>query len=1450
MIQRVELNRIFWPLEDSEESDPDILRSMYGFGLNVLDWSELLECSRVVILAEAGTGKTYELRETARKLRAEGKTAFFCRIEDLATSGIDNAFVEGSSAEFQHWLGSGDSACFFLDSVDEARLSNPSFFEGALQALARALGRAAPRSHIFISARVSDWRATADLLLFREVLPPITVLDDNQEHAQGKDGDQQEIDEEESEGAVSEDKIQVVQLAPLTGQQRRWFAAAQGMPDVTAFMDAIERADADIFAERPQDLIEIISYWIEHASIGTHAEMIDFNIDKKLLEPNPDRDDVRPLSKTKAHEGAILIAAALTLTRKNSIILPDRPVDPGRAAQAIDAKDLLPTWDARNIQTLLGRALFDEATYGRVRFHHQSVREYLTAQWFLHLIKSGKPRRAVENLLFANRYGLDIVVPSMQPVAGWLALWDDRIRDRIMAVAPDVLINHGDPASLPIDIRSSLLKKFASLNKDRIDTGASFDINAVRRLADPKLANTILGLLDRYHGNGDVRQLLLRMIWQGEIAKCAGKALSYALDASMDVYTRSCAIRAVAAAGTRNQKRKLMDALLVDIPGSGAKILGEAIAEFYPEALTTEELFSIIDASEPPARHSTHVLGEALDQCVSSNMPAELQETLLAGLVEMLEREPHIDRLHCDVSKKYAWLLGYGAKLAECIILAKDYKPEQFSHAVLRTIELEVQGQHYQIGPHWPERKLINLVGEIPILRHVLFWRAVERERKKRVAEGQRLTDWWQLHFDVPIRQFSMDDFNIFLTDIRDRESLDDRLVALTVAFSIWRKEGGGRKGRERMWKAVKGKPELHEKLHELLHPEPMSDETRKIQRQQRDFERRYALRDQQEKQSQQAWIRRLQSNPDHLRLVNKENVDQVFGDLYLLNQEILRLEDSSSRWGADRWELLEPEFGREMAEAARDGLRAYWRLFEPPLRSESNSSDMPVGIAVGLTGLAIESRECPNWAQQLSEQETHLACRYALCELNGFPDWVAGLLATKPEAFDTIMQRELTWEFERPIDLPEVHYMLSALRYSDETICERYRPFVWQLLENTEPAHAQTLEHTLSILLKWDKLDSASFARLSQKRYEASEEDGRRLTWLVAWMYVQADGALDVLRVWVSDSDDSSEATHRMVSFCNALLNHREHRFVAVWHDFERIEILKVLIPLIYEYVRIDQDNVHEGAYRPNGRGNAETARGYLLNRICETPGRAAYNALVSLSRELPHERSRAWLAVLAHRRAAADAEQTAWRTSDVLSYAEAGEREPRSARDLFELVCDRLDDLKFDLEQGDASEASILQGVSKETDMRNWFANRLRDNTLHRYSVPPEEELADATRPDLRIHAPAVDAPVTIELKIADKWTGPELSERLHNQLVGQYLRDVRSKFGIYLLVWRGPEVKKHWEDQETGRRMSFTKLIAHLQTQAVEILANRHDLDGICVIGIDLTARGSRQVVTSVA
>src|SRR5262249_50607818 len=305
MPPHIELNRTFWPLGDGEEYDPDTLRAKAQFGLHLMHWSNLLTMMRVVILAEAGTGKTHELRETARRLHRESKAAFFCHIEDLATDGLEKALSEGNGEEVKNWLAGDHDAWFFLDSVDEARLTNRRYFEKALRELAHALGAATSRAHIFITARVSDWMATSDLVLVKDTLPPPSGRDtvDLQRAEQNIATPDAETEVKPAEKGTQDD-VQVVQLAPLTADQMRQFAAGKGVQDVAAFMNAITRADADIFVERPQDLLELIAYWNEHSRIGTHAEMIAFNIDKKLVEPNPNRDEARPLAQAKALEGA------------------------------------------------------------------------------------------------------------------------------------------------------------------------------------------------------------------------------------------------------------------------------------------------------------------------------------------------------------------------------------------------------------------------------------------------------------------------------------------------------------------------------------------------------------------------------------------------------------------------------------------------------------------------------------------------------------------------------------------------------------------------------------------------------------------------------------------------------------------------------------------------------------------------------------------------------------------------------------------------------------------------------------------------------------------------------------------------------------------------------------------------------------------------------------------
>src|SRR4029078_4467173 len=71
-------------------------------------------------------------------------------------------------------------------------------------------------------------------------------------------------------------------------------------------LDAIERADAWSFTSRPQDLQEVVDFWLDEGRIGTRIELMRNSIDRRLTERSQDRAEARPLSKDRARQGARL----------------------------------------------------------------------------------------------------------------------------------------------------------------------------------------------------------------------------------------------------------------------------------------------------------------------------------------------------------------------------------------------------------------------------------------------------------------------------------------------------------------------------------------------------------------------------------------------------------------------------------------------------------------------------------------------------------------------------------------------------------------------------------------------------------------------------------------------------------------------------------------------------------------------------------------------------------------------------------------------------------------------------------------------------------------------------------------------------------------------------------------------------------------------------------------
>jgi len=85
----IELDRRFFGLKEKFDADfdPDVLA-----GHDLSDgWEGLLPKRRVVLLAEAGSGKSEEMEEQARHIVAGGGFAFYTTVQDVVRYGLSDA---------------------------------------------------------------------------------------------------------------------------------------------------------------------------------------------------------------------------------------------------------------------------------------------------------------------------------------------------------------------------------------------------------------------------------------------------------------------------------------------------------------------------------------------------------------------------------------------------------------------------------------------------------------------------------------------------------------------------------------------------------------------------------------------------------------------------------------------------------------------------------------------------------------------------------------------------------------------------------------------------------------------------------------------------------------------------------------------------------------------------------------------------------------------------------------------------------------------------------------------------------------------------------------------------------------------------------------------------------------------------------------------------------------
>ena len=270
-------------------------------------WAEVLCHPRVVLLAEAGSGKSEEMRQQVVRLRNEGRPAFCLDLTSLNKSPPTDLMDPEEEASFRAWKSDETStAWFFLDAVDELKLTRGKL-EHALIRLSRETSGLLHRMHVVISSRPSDWRPVLDMAIFKAKLPIMAL-----ERRTAPEPDEvflAAIREEAvrhdpgpaAKGAA--DGPRTVVLLPLSDKQIETFARQLGVVDAAAFLAEIRRQEAWSFARRPLDLTELAETWATLGRLGKRVDQHEGNINAKLRDDG-ERPDQDVLSDTRAREGA------------------------------------------------------------------------------------------------------------------------------------------------------------------------------------------------------------------------------------------------------------------------------------------------------------------------------------------------------------------------------------------------------------------------------------------------------------------------------------------------------------------------------------------------------------------------------------------------------------------------------------------------------------------------------------------------------------------------------------------------------------------------------------------------------------------------------------------------------------------------------------------------------------------------------------------------------------------------------------------------------------------------------------------------------------------------------------------------------------------------------------------------------------------------------------------
>jgi hypothetical protein len=1394
--------------------DGDSWIEYFGLGRGRKTWSDLHENLLVVVLGEAGIGKTVEFQNEASRLVKNGKHAFFISLNQLPDSASWQLAIAGYEAELCRWEAGDDIGYFFLDSVDEARLVSHGAYERALTVVQKELGPRLHRVRIAISSRVTDWATPAVQSAIEIRLAKSIGQALSSKAVTAPLGTPQAVTVKLA-GISTPTVVEVlaVELDSLQMSEARRCAAAFGVQAEGNFWDAVLAGSYDFMASRPLDLQWMVALWNQRRTLGTYTELIEANIHNRLREVNENYvADGETLSLDELKTGAVGLAAAAEFG--NCAFFT---IDPGTLPSKGECNpyEVLSDWKPDSVRRLLATAVFDVASFGRIKFHHRSIREYLSAQWVCEQLTLGVPLQRLEGLFAGRPHGRLTLIAERRASLSWLAAVNVRAREWVVREFPEVLLVEGDPQAWDRQSAEKAFAKYLASCKPSLHVNRFSSPSACLKVGRALGTGTVSAAMVNAALPLATRTLCFRIAQHAKLADCAENAFAAYSNSRSSEWERQLALDVLGSVGSVSHREAVMADLRARKLGSN-ELIARALPVVCWKRLSVGDLASVFDSTQAETAFGAGPLGRVLTGVLLPVTVLDDSFLLLKAVMASVPKPSPGERYSKFSDSEppvHAWLFDVLAKCYQRVLDLLPLGQTIYPDVLVETAELvealrdsgfidkeELAELHLAIALHSPLRWRVAL--------------AIAMSKDIR-ASVSRLT--WGSHCLVNFDALDMPElvYRANVAGLHGGESEIWFTVGVSVAFQmptgLLRAKAlrGFELGIRGSTRAVLVGVEYRKRRSnkKVVRESEIEDAAAKLLR----------------VSAHGNFVSRLHSSLAQIR--GGTDVESL---QYILQDAFNR--GGHREYGEVDFDAMEMYLSPEIARAFLEGLKVSWSAGTPPNPSDYPNGDLPWSALLSLAGLRkvlLDSTAI----SALSQIEAAKAAQLAVWEHPESPPWFCSLLKSQRSVAEAALVPWVVAEAESLSPGNGVRGALAlALRCPSGDRNGLIAPLL-PLVRANRISRRESLVEVLAALREDGLLSSIELCKLLESKLSASiDADGRvgDFGWLYMWLKENPAAAWSWFDNLVGTLPAGANA--EVSSFASAVGN---LRWIQLPLDSVGATVLLGIHALLCSHPSptppVGDESHAFGS--PSSR-----LRSAIENTLLSTRGILGHRSLVAIADRLTDPEDRAEVLGKVEEHATLDvAKSSNWTVSDLKAVGSPFLSQPRTEAQLYDQVVARLEEVRLNLEEGPFSERDLFNKGMPEKFLQRWLAAKFRETQNRRFSVHREEEVDDDKETDIQLSCP--DGNVCVEIKPIDatRYSANKLASTLEDQIVGQYLKGNNSSRGILVLIQLDD---KTWSIPGVGNRQPVSALVKYLNGQA-DLIKNRspgvNELIVFCMRGI---------------